>query len=318
MPVLYLSENDVRELVDMEDAIEVIEEIFRQLAAGNALNTPRSRTAAPGITLHSMAAAAPYLGVVGWKQYTTTKSRARFHVALYDATSGEMLALIAADYLGQLRTGAASGVATEYMARPDAKYVGLFGTGSQARTQLKAVCSVRRIEQATVYSRDPDRRARFAEEMTEYCATKVVAAHTPEEASAEKDIVICATTSRTPVFDGRSLSEGTHLNVIGSNYLLKAEIDATTVRMADTIVCDSIDQCKLEAGDFVEAIEGGATDWRLMRELADVVSGRETGRAHPEHITLFKSVGLAIEDVALAWRILQLAREQGLGKELPC
>jgi len=317
MPALYLTEDDVRDLIDMEESVEVIEEMFRQLAEGGAVNTPRARTAVRGITLHSMAAAAPYLGLIGWKQYTTTRSAARFLVGLYDSTSGEPCALIEANYLGQMRTGAASGVATEYMARPDAKYVGMFGTGLQARTQLKAVCTVRRIEQATVYSRDPDRRTRFAEEMTEYCATKVVAAHTPEEAAAEKDIVICATTSRTPLFDGRRLGDGTHLNVVGSNYLLKTEIDVETVRRADTIICDSIEQCKLEAGDFVEALEGGVIDWRLMHELADVVSGRETGRAVPANVTLFKSVGLAVEDVALGARVLQRAREQGLGKPLP-
>ncbi|MGE3313744.1 MAG: ornithine cyclodeaminase family protein [Planctomycetaceae bacterium] len=317
MAALFLTEDDVRELVDMEAAVEVIEELFRQWGAGEAANTPRVRTSSPGITLHSMAGAAAYLGVVGWKQYSTTRGSALFHVGLYDSVRGDMLALIEANYLGQLRTGAASGVATEFMARPDAQYVGLFGTGLQARTQLKAVCTVRRIEQVAVYSRDPDRRAKFADEMTEYCATKVVPVRSPEEAAAEKDIVITATTSRTPVFDGRCLSDGTHLNVVGSNYPIKTEIDVATVRRADSIVCDSIEQCRIEAGDFVEAIESGVTDWRLMHELAEVVTGRETGRAHPEQVTLFKSVGLAIEDVALGAHVLRKARDQGLGRPLP-
>lgn len=317
MTALFLTEDDVRELIDMEAAIEVIEEMFRQWGAGNGANTPRARTSSPGITLHSMAGAASYLGVVGWKQYATTRTSATFHVGLYDASRGELIALIEANYLGQLRTGAASGVATEYMARPDSRYVGLFGTGLQARTQLKAVCTVRRIEQVAVYSRDPDRRAKFAAEMTEYCATKVVPARSPEEAAAEKDIIITATTSRTPVFDGRCLSDGTHLNVVGSNYPVKAEVDVATVRRADAIICDSIEQCRIEAGDFVEAIESGVTDWRLMHDLADVVTGRQTGRAHPDQVTLFKSVGLAIEDVALGASILQRARAQGLGRPLP-
>ena len=146
MPALYLTEDDVRDVVDMETAIDAVEEAFRRLADGTANNVPRRRAFAPGIVLHSMSAAAEYLGLVGWKNYTTCSSGARFHVAIYDAETGEMTALIEADYLGQMRTGAASGVATSYMARPDAKTVGLFGTGKQARTQLKAVCSVRRIE----------------------------------------------------------------------------------------------------------------------------------------------------------------------------
>jgi len=317
MPAIYLTEDDVRELLDVETAIEVLEAAFRQLAEEKAVNVPRTRARAPGIVLHTMSAAAEYLGFVGWKAYTTTRAHARFHVGLYAAGSGEMVALIEADYLGQLRTGAASGVATEYMARPDAKTVGLFGTGKQARTQLKAMTTVRRVERAEVYSRNAERRERFAREMSEYCGTQVVPVHSPEEAAAEKDIVVCATTSEVPLFEGRVLDPGTHLNVVGSNYLNKREIDVETIRRADTIVCDSVEACRREAGDFVEALEAGVTDWQLMRELADVVAGRETGRALPDHITLFKSVGLAIEDVALAVKLLERAQDEKVGKPLP-
>jgi alanine dehydrogenase len=317
MPAIYFTEDDVRELLDVETAIQVLEAAFRHLAEERAVNVPRTRARAPGITLHTMSAAAEYLGFVGWKAYTTTRAKARFHVGLYAAESGELVALIEADYLGQLRTGAASGVATEYMARPDAKTVGVFGTGKQARTKLKAMTTVRRIERAEVYSRDAERREQFAREMSEYCGTQVVPVHSPEEAAAEKDIVICATTSDVALFEGRVLDPGTHLNVVGSNYLTKTEIDVETVRRADTIVCDSIEACRREAGDFVEALEAGVTDWQLMRELAGVVAGQETGRALPEHITLFKSVGLAIEDVALAAKLLERARDENVGQSLP-
>jgi ornithine cyclodeaminase/alanine dehydrogenase-like protein (mu-crystallin family) len=317
MPAIYLREDDVRELLDVETAVEVVEALFRGLADEKAANIPRSRVRAPGITLHVMSAAAEYAGHVGWKAYTTTRSKARFHVGLYAADSGELVALIEADFLGQLRTGAASGVATEYMARPDARTVGVFGTGKQARTQLKAVTTVRRIERAEVYSRNADRRERFARELSEYCGTQVVPVHSPDEAAGEKDIVICATTSEVPVFEGRALEPGTHLNVVGSNYLAKTEIDVETVRRADIIVCDSIEACQREAGDFVQALEAGVTDWPLMHELADVVVDRQTGRALPEQITLFKSVGLAIEDVALAAKLLERAREEKMGQPLP-
>lgn len=317
MPAIYLREDDVRELLDVETAVEVVEAAFRGLAEEKAANIPRSRVRAPGIALHVMSAAAEYLGYVGWKVYTTTRSNARFHVGLSAVDSGELVALIEADFLGQLRTGAASGVATEYMARPDAKTVGVFGTGKQARTQLKAVTTVRRIERAEVYSRKAERRERFAREMSEYCGTQVVPVHSPDEAAGEKDIVICATTSEVPVFEGRVLDGGTHLNVVGSNYLTKTEIDVDTVRRADVIVCDSIEACQKEAGDFVAALEAGVTDWPLMHELADVVAGRQTGRALPEQITLFKSVGLAIEDVALGVKLLERAREEKIGEPLP-
>lgn len=317
MSALLLTENDVRELMDMETSIEVLEEAFRQLGIGGAENVPRARARAPGIMLHTMSAAAEYLGLVGWKAYTTTAAGPQFHVGVYRAEDGVMVALIEANYLGQLRTGAASGVATEYMARPDAQVVGILGSGLQARTQLKAVCTVRDIQAVEVYSRNEERRHQFAQEMSEWCNTRVVPVHAPDEAAAEKDIVICASSSRAPLFDGRVLDEGTHLNVIGSNFLNKAEIDVTTVRRADVIVCDSLQQCKLEAGDFVAALEEGATDWTLMHELSDVVNGRAAGRPHPENITLFKSVGLAIEDVAMAAKLLELARAEGLGKALP-
>jgi ornithine cyclodeaminase/alanine dehydrogenase-like protein (mu-crystallin family) len=255
--------------------------------------------------------------MVGWKAYTTTRAGARFHVCLSDAATGQPAAFIEANFLGQLRTGAASGVATEIMARPDAKVVGLLGSGLQARTQLKAVCSVRRIERVEIYSRDAERRTKFAAEMSEYCGTQVVPVHAPDEAAAEKDIVICATASRTPVFDGRVLDEGTHLNVVGSNWLNKAEIDGVTIRRSDVVVCDSIEQCRLEAGDFVASLEEGTFEWSRAAELSAVVAGQQTGRATPENVTLFKSVGLAIEDVAIGAKILELAREEGMGQPLP-
>ena len=167
MAAIYLREDDVRELLDVETAIEAVEAAFRGLAEEKSVNIPRSRARAPGITLHVMSAAAEYLGFVGWKVYTTTRAKARFHVGLSSVESGELVALIEADFLGQLRTGAASGVATEYMARPDARTVGVFGTGKQARTQLKAMTAVRRIERAEVYSRNDERRQRFAHEQRE-------------------------------------------------------------------------------------------------------------------------------------------------------
>lgn len=314
---IFLTEDDVREVMDMEASITVIEKAFQALGNGTAQNVPRRRAKAPGIMLHSMSAAAEYLGRVGWKNYTTTAQGAKFLVGLYLAETGKLEALIEADYLGQLRTGAASGVATEFMARPDSRIVGLLGSGLQARTQLKAVCTVRQIERVEVYSRNAERCEQFAEEMSEYCLTEVAPVHGPDEAAAEKDIVICATTSKTPVFDGRVLEPGTHLNVVGSNHAGKAEIDVATIQQAEHIVCDSIEACKIEAGDFAEALNQGVTDWRLMHDLADVVAGRQTGRATPEDVTLFKSVGLAIEDVAIATEILKRSHAANLGSPLP-
>ncbi|MBM4075839.1 MAG: ornithine cyclodeaminase family protein [Planctomycetes bacterium] len=318
MSALYLTEDDVAWLLDIDMAIESVEEAFRQLGEERAANQPRRRVAGgSGTILHVLSAGSDSLGYVGVKSYVTTKTEARFQFSLFDAKSGQPVALIEANLLGQIRTGAASGVATKYMARPDARYVGCFGTGFQARSQLKAVCSVRRVERVAVYSRDDSNRRRFADEMSELCNVPVVAVHSPTDAAIEKDIVICATTSRVPLFDGRLLAEGTHINAIGSNYLTKAEIDVTTIRRADHIACDDREACQLEAGDFVPAIEDGSLAWSRVRDLADVVLGRETGRAHPEDITLFKSVGLAIEDLAVAVRVFERAKAEGIGQSLP-
>ena len=316
MAALYLTEDDVCDLMDMDVSIRVVREAFQQLAEGRAQNLPRVRAQAPGVMLHNMSAGAEYLGMVGFKAYTTTKRGAQFQVVVYD-TEGDMLAVIEADQLGRLRTGAASGVATEYMARPDSAAVGIFGTGKQARTQLKAVCSVRQIDRVEVFSPNAEHCRQFAEEMSEWCLAQVTPVNAPDAAAAEKDIVITATSSRTPVFDGSVIDEGTHLNVVGSNFLKKSEVDLATIRRADHIVCDSVEQCRLEAGDLARGVAEGVRDWHAMHDLADIVAGRQTGRATPQDVTLFKSVGMAIEDLAMAAEILRRGQAAGLGTRLP-
>jgi len=317
MACLYLTEADVTRLLDMRASIGLVEEAFRRLAAGDAENVPRARARSSGIILHTMSAAAGYLGLVGWKCYTTTVRGARFHVGLYDAASGELVALLEADRLGQLRTGATTGVAVEWMAQPEAKELGLFGTGTQARTQLEAVAAVRPIKIVYVYSRREERRISFAEEMSARLGLDVRPVDRPQEAAEELPIVITATASREPVFDGMGLAEGTLVCAMGSNALNRAEIDANVLRRADNIVCDSVKACQIEAGDFVDALEKGVFDWTRAVELADVVAGRAIGHSTPQSIRLFKSVGLAIEDVALGSKLLELARQQGVGTTLP-
>lgn len=317
MPALYLTESDVTRLIDIRLAIDVMEEMFSALASGEAMNVPRQRAKAPGIVLHSMSASAPYLGLVGWKCYTTTKTAARFLVGLYDAHSGELAALIEADRLGQLRTGAATAVAARRMALPDAAELGLFGCGYQAETQLAAVAAVRGLKRAFVYSRTAEKRDRFAMRTTANSGIEVVPVDEPERAVAGLPIVITATTSATPVFAAHHLADGAFIAAIGSNWRSRAEIDAAVVARAENIVCDSVEACRHEPGDFVKALEQGVFDWTRAVDLCDVVSGRAAGRSRPQSVTLFKSVGLAIEDVALGGKLLELARQQSIGRELP-
>lgn len=316
MPVLLLNENDVRQLLTMDMALEAVEEGLRKMALDEAVNIPRARAQTDHAMLHVMSCAAKSLGVMGYKAYSTRRKAEHFHVGLFDGKSGALLALIQADYLGQVRTGAASGVATQYMARPDASEVGLFGSGTQACTQVQAVCRVRKVRRIQVYSRNEDNRRRFAAEMSELCQVEVEPVPRPEMASQDKDIIITATSSREPVFNGHWISEGTHLNVVGSNFLGKAEIDAVAVRRCESIVVDSKDQARLEAGDFSQALEEGSIHWADVHELGQVIVGRYTGRAHPQDVTLFKSLGIAVEDVAVAARLYAKAQAAGIGRQI--
>ena len=315
MPLL-LTEAHVTELLDMNTAIAAVEEVLRDQAEGQATNRPRSRVAMPTSQLHVMSAGDKRLGVTGVKVYTASRKGARFLVLLYDAESGDMLAMIEADRLGQMRTGAASGVATKYMARADADTVGIFGTGWQAESQLMAVCAVRQIKSITAYGRDAERREGFARKMTSMLRVEVTAAASAEETARGKSIVITATGAREPVLKGEWVDPGTHVNVAGSNFLSKAEVDVETIKRASIIAVDSIDDSKLEAGDLMPAIERGVITWESVTELGRIIAGRDRGRTSDDDITLFKSNGIALEDVSTALRVYKLARERGLGEEI--
>jgi ornithine cyclodeaminase/alanine dehydrogenase-like protein (mu-crystallin family) len=317
MRPLYLTEADVQQLLTMDLALSAVDAAFRKISLDEAVNIPRSRCQTDAAMLHVLPAAAKTLGALGLKAYTTGKFPAHFQVLLFDPKLGHLTAIIEADYLGQVRTGAASGVATKKLARRDAQRIGLYGTGKQARTQLEAVCKVRTISSVSVYSPNEDRRNAFAHEMTARCQVPVTPVADPALAARDQDIVITATTAREPVLLGEWLSPGCHLNIIGSNFLAKSEIDVEVIRRSSLICVDSKDQARGEAGDFVLALEQGVLHWSDVREFAHVLVGRYPGRETPEDITLFKSLGLGIEDVAVAVRLLEFARERGVGVELP-
>jgi ornithine cyclodeaminase/alanine dehydrogenase-like protein (mu-crystallin family) len=315
--VLLLTEEDVRCLLTMDVALEAVEQGLRKLALDEAQNTPRARVQTDHAMLHMMSAAAKSLGFMGAKLYSTSrKSEARFILPLFDGKTGALLCLMQADYLGQVRTGAASGVATRLMARPDSTEVGVYGSGKQARTQLEAICRVCRVRQAQVYSPNEERRRQFAAEMTEVCQTEVIPVPRPEMAGRENDILITATTSREPVLYGHWIAEGAHVNAVGSNFLGKAELDATAVRRCSVVVVDSKDQARIEAGDFQQPLEDGSLRWADVRELGQIIVGRHHARKHPQDVTLFKSLGIAIEDVAVAGRVYARALAEGAGKWL--
>lgn len=313
---LLLTEADVEHLLTMELALEAVEEAFREQAEGRAINEPRRRLRVPRGTLHMMSAAVLARGVLGFKAYTSFPSGVRFLVLLYDAEAGSLLALIEANRLGQMRTGAASGVATRYMARPDAHTLGIFGTGWQAQSQVLAICAVRPIRRVLAYSRTPERREAFCQEMAARLGIEVIPAKRPEDVVAAADILVTATTAREPVFDGRWIPEGVHINAIGGNALFRREFDDEVIRRARTIVVDSKDQARIECGEFLHAIERGRLAWEAVHELKEVVAGRLIARQHPSDITLFKSLGIALEDVAVAVRVFERARQEGFGQAI--
>jgi ornithine cyclodeaminase/alanine dehydrogenase-like protein (mu-crystallin family) len=314
---LLLTESDVTALLPMSLALEAVEEVFRWQGEGSLTNKPRVRLPVPGGLLHVMPAAVPPAGVMGLKAYATVRGGTKFVVLLFAADSGALLAVIEADKLGQTRTGAASGVATKYLARKDAGRVGCYGTGWQARSQLEAVCAVRRIREVRVYGRDAARRARFAEEMAPVLGVPVIPVDRPEAAARDADILVTITTSRTPVLEGRWIAPGAHVNAAGSNSIQKAEIDVETVRRAALIVTDSLEQARIECGDLVAAMAEGVVRWEDVHELGEVVAGRLPGRLREDAITLFESQGVAMEDVAVAARLVTRARERGVGIEIP-
>ena len=316
MPVLLLNEDEVRRILTMDMALEAVEQGLRKMGLDEAQNIPRARVQTDHAMLHVMGAAAKSLGVMGAKVYATSRKGSQFVVTLFDGKTGALLAVMQADWLGQVRTGAASGIATRYIAREDSTEVGLFGSGRQARTQLMAVCKVRRVRQVQVYSPSEERRKAFAAEMSEVCQTDVIPVPRPEQAASEKDIVITATSSREPVLVGHWLSQGTHLNAVGSNFLGKAELDPVAIRRCAAIVVDSKDQARLEAGDFQQSLEDGSLHWSDVRELGQVVIGRYTARKHAQDITLFKSLGIALEDVTVAGRVYAAAQAAGIGQVL--
>jgi ornithine cyclodeaminase/alanine dehydrogenase-like protein (mu-crystallin family) len=264
-----------------------------------------------------MAAADFSSGFIAMKQYTYVRGKLCFLVPLYEMATGDLLAMIEADYMGQLRTGAASGVATKYLSRKEARVAAIIGTGGQARTQLEAVAVVRKLESARAYGRDAAKRDKFCKEMSERLGIPVLPSASAGEAARGADIVSTATTASQPVLSGADLTPGVHINAIGANHAHKRELDDEAVASADVIVVDSVEQSRQEAGDLIIAFHGDEICWTGVKKLSDVVAGKTSGRTSDSEVTLFKSNGIASWDLAVAMKVYAMAREKKLGRELP-
>ncbi|HEV2473151.1 MAG TPA: ornithine cyclodeaminase family protein [Chthonomonadales bacterium] len=315
---IFLSEQDVDRLLPMRDAIDALTGAFRRQAAGEVINQPRRRLFMPAGTFHTMVAGDTGAGVFGIKAYTSFSPQTRFLMMLYDASSGDLLAIMEADRLGQIRTGAATGVAARYLAvRGKPLQVGIYGTGKQARTQIEALASACAIGAFHVYGRNREHRERFCSEMAARIAVPISPVDAPEEASRQMDVVVTATTSREPVALGAWLKPGAHVCAIGSNLLMKREIDDKVVERCDLIVVDSVEQSRVEAGDLLQPYERRLFRWEQLVELSQIVAGAHPGRTSSEQISLFKSNGIALEDIAVAQVVYRYALEAGAGTTLP-
>ena len=307
---LYLREADVEELLSPADAVEAVEGCFGRIARGVVENEPRSRLGLEDGRLNVMGAADLELGRCGVKAYVGLAEGARFVVTLFAADAPELLALIEADRLGQLRTGAASAVAARHLAKPGACSLGLIGTGWQAESQLRCIrAALPEIERVVAYSRN-------AERLADFCRRHGCEPGEYNRDAAEQDIVVTITTSRDPVLRGEWLRPGALVCAAGANWIGARELDNAVLERATFVCCDFLEQARIEAGDLVEPVERGVLDWLEVHELAEVVGGETTGRQHDDDIVLFKSTGIAAEDVAVAALVHERALERGLGTEL--
>jgi ornithine cyclodeaminase/alanine dehydrogenase-like protein (mu-crystallin family) len=307
---LYLTEAEVAELLSPEDALQAVEECFRRLAAGEVENVPRQRTRYEDGFLAVMWAVDRELGLAGLKTYAAGREGASFVVLLFETETTRPVAVIEADKLGQLRTGAASGVAAKHLAREEARSLGVIGCGWQARSQVVAIrAALPSLDSVVAYCRSEDRLEEFCREVG------AEAGESHREAGAQ-DVVVTVTSSRDPVLRGEWLRPGALVCAVGANDPRRRELDNVVLERAAFVCCDSLENAKRESGDLIEPVEAGVLDWLEVHELQEVVAGELPGRQADDDLVVFKSNGLAAWDVAVGAVVLERARERGVGTEL--
>jgi alanine dehydrogenase len=313
---LYLSEADVVRLVTVKDAIAALELLFETWSDPTTVNLPRQRAPVGNGAFNLMGAAWGSLEIFGLKAYYGAAG-GRFHVLLYSSRDGSLKAMIEADHLGRIRTGAASGLATKFLANPDARALAVIGAGRQAFTQVAAVCAVRKIDTVYVSTRTPEHRETFAKEIERKLRIAAEPAPSAEAAVSDADVVITITKSAEPVLRANWLKSGVHVNAAGANAASRREVDAETVLRATVRATDYLAQAQVEAGEYRDLVAAGRLKWQDVVELGDILTEKVPGRRGPADITLFKSLGIALEDIAFADLIVRRAIECGVGKRMP-
>jgi len=315
--IYYLSEKDVQQVLNMEILLETTERSLKDRALHNAIDIPRQRIYTPEGIQHMLQASSKAIGYTGFKYYYTRPTGRSFYVHLISIQSGKLEAIIEAAWMSMVRTGAASGAATKYLAKEDASIVGQIGSGNQSIGQLEGVCAVRKIKEARVYSRTRDKLETYCTKMTEKLGLSVVPAASAEAAVRGAHIVNVITKSATPTIKGEWLEPGVHINAAGSNALSRAEIDDATVRRCDYITVDSRGTAQKECGDLISSVEKGFVQWDYLTEIGDVYIGKAPKRTSPTQITLYESHGMGIQDIYAAAKALEIAKARGIGTQLP-
>jgi alanine dehydrogenase len=313
---LFLKDEDVAQCVTMDAMLEAIESMQRHYGNGQAHNMTRRKIIAESGMLSVMGGGLFYQGLLGVKTYTVVKGSYSFQVSLYDANTGDLLCYTQANRLGQLRTGATTGVAVKHLANPGNVTVGVIGTGGQAPTQLEAVSKVRGIKMVKAFSRTQERREEFARRMTDALGVEISAVATNEEAVRDCDIVVCVAATMGPVVQGAWLRDGSTVIGAGPTTWRAREVDEATITRAGKLIVDSLDQATLEAGDLCSAVDKGLLQWSKVHELRHVVAGSVTGRDSKDQVVYAKIMGTGVADVAAAKLAYDSAKAKGLGMEM--
>jgi alanine dehydrogenase len=315
--IRYLTESDVQKLLTMPIALQAMEEVHKALAEKRAIDVPRARIHLPQGTQHVLQAAAPELGYIGFKYYYSRPTGRSFYVHLMRIEEGNLEAIIEAAWMSMLRTGAASGVATDHLANPDARVLGQIGAGYQGISQLEAVCKVRKIRTVKVFARNKDKLVTWCEKMSKVTGVEVRPAESAEAAVRGSHVVNVITKSSEPVLKGEWLEPGQHVNAAGSNALTRREIDDATVKKCDVITVDGRGTARNECGDLLSAVEKGWLRWDHLTEIGEVIMKKAPGRTAAKQITLYESHGMGAQDLWIGAKAVALSRERGVGTDLP-
>ena len=318
MGAIYIDEATASKILNMDNALNLVEESFTTYAQGKSFNMTRQRMRIRKGALHMLPGAVPYKNVIGFKAYTSFRAGLIFKVHLYDAENGNPLAIVDANEIGRLRTGAATGIATKYMAKKESNTAFIFGGGFQAEAQLEAVYKTSNIKKAFVTTRKIENAQAFADKMSKSLGIEIIPTQNIENDLPQTDIIITITTAVKPLFEHTMLNpNGVHINGAGSNALIRAEVPEKTIEAAEVLAVDSKDVAAIECGDILPSLEKGRLHWNEIVELGEITAGFRPGRVTENGITIFQSQGMGLQDIMCAEYIYRKAVAENLGKELP-